>query len=194
MQTVHQSVYDAFYAQGGWKYHTLREWLWHRRQFVRRFNLKKNMRMLEVACGMGFHTNLFCRMGFDCIGTDICDTAIRLARYRYPNRIFRLADATGELPAEKGELDVIVTRGCSLYHYDLQAPKTVSATENFIQYLAPKGRFVLIIATDLSGRRDAGKIWQNRMSDYESHFAGFDLPFSVDWYKGMAICSLSRPA
>jgi len=191
VQTVQPSVYDQFYAEGGWKYRTFAEWWWHHRHFVRRFQLRPQMRMLEIACGMGFHTDLFCKMGFDCVGMDICDTAVRLARYRYPKRKFFLADATANLPAEPDSLDVIVTRGCSLYHYDLAAAGPVAATGNFLRYLKPGGRFVLIIATDLSGATDDGKIWQNRIEDYEQHFARFDRSYTVDWHKGMAICSIT---
>jgi len=183
-------VYDAFYTRGGWKYRLPREWWWHWRNVVRRFKLKRGMGMLEIACGMGFHTDLFCRMGFDCSGMDICETAVRLARERYPNRTFHQADATGALPATAHSLDVVITRGCSLYHYDLSAPGPVAATENILGYLKPGGRFILIIASDLSGDRRPGQIWQNRLVDYREHFARFGQPFTVGWRKGMVICSL----
>ena len=64
------SVYNEFYAKGGWKYSLWKEYWWHRRNIVRRFGLRSGMRILEVACGNGFHTNLLRRMGFNATGVD----------------------------------------------------------------------------------------------------------------------------
>jgi len=186
--------YDTFYAEGGWRYSLVREWWWHRRHFVRRFKLRRGMRMLEVACGMGMHTDLFCRMGFDCSGIDLCPTGISAAQQRYPRRDFRVADAKAALPWEPGSFDVIVTRGCSLYHYDLAAPGPRAATQNLWQYLKPNGLFVLIIVSDLSGSRDPVKIWQNRLEDYRMHFEPFDSACTVDWHRGLVICGARRRA
>lgn len=184
------TFYDRFYAAGGWRYSRVREWWWHRRHFVRRFQLSRGMRLLEVACGMGFHTDLFCRMGFDCAGVDACETAIRLAKERFSGRAFHLADARGVLPFDMNTFDVIVTRGCSLYHYDLSTQPPRDMTANLLRYVKPGGIFVLMIATDLSGRREPGQIWHNQLDDYRAHFGAFDRPCTVDWHKGMAICSV----
>jgi SAM-dependent methyltransferase len=181
--------YDTFYASGGWRYGLLREWWWHRRHVVRRFGLTRGQRMLEVASGMGFHTNLFCLMGFDCVGIDTCPTGIESARKRYPRRTFHQADAKGDLPFERGSFDNIITRGCSLYHYDLAAPGPHQATANLMQYLRPGGRFILVIVSDLSGERDPVKIWQNRIEDYRAHFERYDADCTVDWHRGVVICS-----
>jgi SAM-dependent methyltransferase len=192
LKTPSQTYYDAFYTEGGWKYGFVREWLWHRRHLVKRFNLPRGDRMLEIACGTGFHTNLFCRMGFDCVGVDSCETAVVIARETFPHREFHLFDAKSDLPFPESSFDVIVTRGCSLYHYDLQSPDAIHATTNAMRYLRTGGRFVLIIASDLSGRRDEGKIWQNRIDDYRRHFERFDPACTVDWHKNMVIASACR--
>jgi len=186
--------YDTFYANGGWRYGLLREWWWHRRHLVRRFGLRRGARMLEVACGMGFHTDLFCRMGFDCVGIDMCATGIAAARERFPRRTFEQADAKARLPFEMNSFDVIVTRGCSLYHYDLQAQGPRAATANLMRYLRPGGLFVLIIVSDLSGRRDPVKVWQNRIEDYQAHFAAFDPACTVAAHRGLVICGARRTA
>jgi hypothetical protein len=54
--------------------------------------------------------------------------------------------------------------------------------------------FVLIIVSDLSGRRDPVKIWQNRLEDYRRHFVEFDADCSVDWHRGVVICGARRGA
>ena len=119
------SFYETFYAAGGWKYGLVREWRWHRRHLFKRFGLRRGMRMLEAACGLGFHTNLFNLMGFDCTGIDTCETAIQQAEAAYPKRSFHLCDASEDLPLAEGRFDIVVTRGCSLYHYDLTSPATL---------------------------------------------------------------------
>jgi len=189
-----RSFYDTFYAEGGWRYGLVREWWWHRRHMVKRFGLAKGSRMLEAACGMGFHTDLFCRMGFDCTGLDTCATGIAEARRRYPNRNLIVGDAKGSLPFGEGSFDVVVTRGCSLYHYDLAAPGPCEATANLMRYLKPGGIFILIIVSDLSGARDPVKIWQNRIEDYQAHFSQFDSACTVDWHRGVVICGARRSA
>lgn len=186
------SFYDTFYEAGGWRYSLVREWRWHRRHVVRRFGLRRGMRMLEAACGLGFHTNLFNLMGFDCVGIDACETAILGAQNAYPKRRFHLCDAQGELPFDEGSFDVVVTRGCSLYHYDLASPETLETTPNLMRYLKPGGLFVLVIVSDLSGRCDPGKIWQNRLEDYRRHFERFDPSCTVDWHEGVVICGARR--
>ncbi len=186
--------YDAFYEAGGWQYNLLHDWWWHRRHFVKKFGLHRGDRVLEVACGTGFHTDLFCRMGLDCIGFDTCETAVRIARERYPNRRFFVGDARGDLPVEHESMDAVVTRGCSIYHYDLAAQPALDTTANLLRYLRVGGRFVLIIASDLSGRREAGKIWQNRLEEYRVHLSHFGSDQIIEWHKGMVVCGVRKPA
>jgi len=191
-ETRTASYYDTFYAEGGWQYDPAREKRWHQRHMVRRFGIPRGARMLEVACGMGLHTDLFCRMGFDCVGIDRCMTGIEAARAKYPQRAFHCADALAPLPFPEESFDVVVTRGCSLYHYDLQAAGPLQCTTNLMRYLKRGGRFVLIIVSDLSGRRDPIKIWQNRIEDYRQHFHRFDAGCTVNWHRGVVICGARR--
>jgi SAM-dependent methyltransferase len=188
------AYYDAFYWQGGWRYSYWREWWWHRRQVVRRFGLRRGMRILEVACGSGFHTDLFRRMGFDIVGVDRSEAGIEQARRHFPRSIYHCCDFR-EMPFEPHSFDVVVARGFSYYHYDLAGSDSHEATDMIMRYVGPHGLFIMIIATDLSGNRPAGRIWQNTLDDYRSHFASFGLPWTVDWVKGVAICTLrNEPA
>ena len=186
------TVYDEFYVSGGWRYGRVREWWWHRQNLVKRFNTTRGMRMLEVACGSGFHTNLFCRMGFDCVGTDINAAGIEYAQNKYPQRRFVHGDAMADLPFDEGSFDIVITRGCSLYHYDLSGATALNTTRNLMRYLKPGGRFILIIATDRSGRKPDDDIWQNTLADYRKHFAQFDPSCTIDWYRGMSISSARK--
>lgn len=193
MYNEQSDYYETFYANGGWKYSFLREWRWHRRHFIRRFGIPRGSRVLEAACGAGFHTHLLNRMGLRCVGVDSSETGIRWAREHYPRWTYLCGDVREELPLDLGSFDVVMTHGCSLYHYDLASPLAMQTTPRLMSYLRPGGLFLLIIATDLSGRRDPEEIWQNTLDDYRSHFAASTPHYSVDWHKGMAICAAWRP-
>lgn len=188
------SFYNRFYREGGWKYSFLREYWWHRKHVVKRFQLRRGMRMLEVACGNGFHTNLFRRMGFDCVGVDRSEVGIAWARTQFPRSRYIQCDIMSDMPVSRGAFDVVLARGLSHYHYDLACDQALSTTRHLIPYLAPGGVFVMAIVTDLSGRREPGKVWQNTRQDYQNHFSSFGLRWSVDWHGGMAICGLWRDA
>lgn len=185
------AFYDEFYRDGGWEYSRRRELRWHRRHFVKRFNLKRGVRILEVGCGAGFHTHLLNTMGFDCIGVDRSHTGIEWARDHYPDSTYHCCDID-EMPVEQNSFDVVLARGLSHYHYDLMNRQALQTTANLLRYLKPGGLFVLAIATDLSGRCEPEKIWQNTLEDYRKHFSFFGSDWTVDWHKGMAICGVRR--
>ena len=186
-------VYNDFYRRGGWKYSFWKEYWWHRRHLVKRFQLRRGMGILEVACGNGFHTNLLRRMGFSCVGVDRSEEGIAWARSHYPKSTYHCADALGVLPVALGGFDVVFARGCSHYHYDLMADQAVTTTRHLLNYLKPGGVFVMVIVTDLSGSKEPDKIWHNSLDDYRTHFSSLGDRWSVDWVNGMAVCGLWRP-
>lgn len=189
MYDENSTHYDRFYADGGWKYSFVREWLWHRKHLIKRFRIPRGARVLEAACGAGFHTNLLNYMGLNCIGVDQSETGIRWAREHYPTRRYICADIRDALPLDVEAFDVVFTRGCGIYHYDLASPLAMRTTPILMRYLRPGGVFVLVIVTDLSGRKDEDNVWQNTLDDYRAHFSAFSPRYSVDWHKGLAICA-----
>ncbi len=188
MYNEESTHYESFFADGGWKYSFWREWWWHRRHLIRRFGIPRGARVLEAACGSGFHTHLFNRMGLNCVGVDRSETGIRWAREYYPGHKYYCADVRRPLPVPPESFDVVVTRGCGLYHYDLADPNVHETTRCLMRYVRPGGLFVLIIVTDLSGRKPSTGIWQNTLDDYRNHFAAFTSRYTVDWHGGVAIC------
>ena len=150
--------------------------------------------MLEAACGNGFHTNLFRKMGFDCTGVDRSPIGIAWARLHHPKATYHCADIMGDMPVPRQAFDIVLARGCSNYHYDLHTEQALATTRQMLSYLKPGGVFVMVILTDLSGRKEPGKVWHNRLSDYEEHFRSFGLRYSVDWAKGSVICGIYSQA
>ena len=187
-------VYSEFYKHGGWKYSFWKEYWWHRKNFVKRFKLRRGMRILEVACGNGFHTNLLNRMGFACTGVDRSREGIEWAKGHYPKSTYYCADIDDDLPVSRRSFDAVYARGCSHYHYDLMSAQAVSTTTNLLRYLGEGGVFIMAIVTNLSGRREPDKIWHNTLDDYRRHFSSFGEQWSVDWIDGMAVCGLWNSA
>ena len=181
--------YADFYRAGGWPYSYRKEAHWHRRHLVKRFGLRRGMRILEVACGNGMHTDMLNRMGFDCVGVDRSRTGIAWARNHYPGSRYYCEDLR-DMTFEPGGFDMVLARGCSHYHYDLLSPKCIETTTTLIRYLKPGGVFVMIIRTNLSGKREPDEIWHNTLDDYRRHFSRSGLEHSVDFVDGMAICAL----
>lgn len=186
------AFYEQFYQTGGWRYSFWREFLWHRKHLVKRFGLRRGMRILEVACGTGFHTDLLNRMGFHCIGVDRSRAGIEWAQTHHPRSTYCCCDIEDELPVEKESFDAVLARGCSHYHYDLLTDKALNTTGLLMEYLRPGGVFVMIVLTNLSGSRGPDKVWHNTLDDYRRHFGSFGSKFSVDWVKGVAVCGLWR--
>jgi SAM-dependent methyltransferase len=192
--TKGDAFYEEFYQTGGWKYSFWKEFWWHRKHLVKRFGLRRGMRILDVACGAGFHTNLLNRMGFDCIGIDRSKAGIEWALAHYPRSTYCCCDIENELPVEKDSFDLVFSRGCSHYHYDLSTEQAHSTTAILMEYLKPSGVFVLVVVTNLSGRRPPDAVWHNTLEDYRRHFASFGSKFTVDWVDGMAVCGVWRTA
>jgi|GEM_PF-1289896 len=184
--------YNEFYRRGGWKYSFIKEYLWHRKHFMKRFHLRRGMKCLEVACGNGFHTNLLTRMGLNCVGVDRSWEGIAWAKSHFRKPAYFCCDLMGDLPGGMGAYDVVYARGCSNYHYDQMSPRALDTTAHLVSYLKPGGVFVMAIVTDLSGRKQPGRIWNNTLQDYQRHFSSFGLDWSVDWVKGMVICGLFK--
>ncbi len=187
------ALYNEFYRTGGWKYSFWQEYWWHRRHVVKRFGLRRGMRILEVACGNGFHTHLLKRMGFECTGVDRSREGIAWAQGHYPRSTYYRADID-DLPFARGTFDAVFARGCSRYHYDLMSVEALETTENLSSYLKPGGVFIMVIVSDLSGRREPDKVWHNTLDDYRRHFSSFGRKWSVDWADGMAVCGLWNAA
>ncbi|MFN2453687.1 MAG: class I SAM-dependent methyltransferase [Pyrinomonadaceae bacterium] len=209
------TVYEQYYGQNKFHYDYssyksfIREWLWVRLNLVRRFNIRRGSRVLEIACGQGFHVNLLGTMGMKVIGSDISQAAIKFATQRYPNREFLQADGTGNLPYPAESFDVVWSRGAAFFHYDVTDEKSFEIVRQHLRYVKPGGLYVLVIATDLSGRKPADweHTWMNTLADYETLLRRFDMPYTIDWEpdrkslpvigrplkNGLAIGSLRKP-
>lgn len=189
----HRSDYDEFYSEGGWRYSARRE----RRSIVKRIigplKLERGLRLLELGCGMGFHSSLFSKQGFRVVGVDASKAGIDYARDHFPGPSFLNLDAmdlSSELEHES--FDVIFVRGMSWYHYELDGVNShgvdvPGCTRELFRFLTKGGVFILQIRTDFSGRRPDGEVHHNRFDDYVGLFEPLGEIVLVSDWKGKVI-------
>lgn len=85
-----------------------------RRDHVARYEwaasrLHKNSKIVDIACGVGYGSNILAKAGLEVVGMDIDAEAVAYARkhYAHPRARFQVQD--GSAPAELGKFDVAIT-------------------------------------------------------------------------------------
>ncbi len=182
------SEYDDFYAKGGWKYFGWLEKRFLLRRIVRPLGLAQGSRVLEIGCGMGLHSYLLHKLGFDVVGVDLSETGIARAKTRFSGPMYYAMDAK-DLTAEFDDesFHTIFVRGMSWYHYELlevnkNGVDVPAATRELFQLLKPSGVFVLQIKTDFSGSRTRDNVYHNYFDDYVQLFSPLgDVIHVSDW-------------
>jgi SAM-dependent methyltransferase len=105
-----------------------------------------DLRVADVGCGTGIHVELFARQGVhSVVGYDKSEHMITEAKRRYPDRDFRVGDATVPLMAAADQFDLV-----TMYYFTLY---TVSDRRKLLQniylWLAPGGVFVVHLVNKL---------------------------------------------
>ena len=103
----------------------------------------KDLKVLEIGCGLGTDGAQFARAGADYTGIDLTDAAVDLARKRFDlfqlTGTFRVADAEG-LDFPDNSFDVVYSHGV-LHH----TPDTAGAIKEVHRVLKPGGRAVVML-------------------------------------------------
>lgn len=162
---------------------------------VKPLRLKKGLKLLEIGCGMGFHSNILSKMGFEVIGVDISKAGINYAKTHFPKTRYLHLDARNlSLEFEPDSFDIILSRGMSWYHYYLDGRGTFDApslTRDLFLLLRKGGIYILQIVTDFSGRRPDDDIHQNELKDYINLFNQFGEIILITNLKGNILASES---
>jgi SAM-dependent methyltransferase len=119
--------YDRAYREAWhWEYTRLvpraREWHKLRRHVVQRVGLRKGSRVLEVACGQGYHVDALRRMGFDVMGVDLSAGAIEFAQRVFPDSSFRHLDAAARMPFDDASFDLVCRTGRGFFTTTFSVP------------------------------------------------------------------------
>ena len=143
--------------------------------------------VLDLGCGLGHDCEAMRQHGIEAIGVDYSDVGIKWARKRYPENTFLCEDLLLWEPDQK--FDAIWCSGMSWYHYDLDGTigrsgvDVPAQTKRFMSWLKPEGRFILLIATDFSGKRPDNGIHMNQDKDFRAAFAGFELVHRIQQHR-----------
>ncbi len=164
-----QNGYNDFYAKGGWRYF---KWLEKRilqKRIIMPLKLTKGLKLLEIGCGMGHHSNILSELGFKVVGVDTSEFGIKYAKEHYSTSKYLHMDAKDlSLEFEPGSFDIIFSNGMSWYHYELNGINQGGidvpiCTKDFFQLLKRGGIFILKILTVFLGRRPDGVIHHNEL-------------------------------
>jgi SAM-dependent methyltransferase len=107
------------------------------------FAQTKNLRVLEIGCGLGTDGAQFAQAGADYTGIDLTEAAIDLSRRRFelfnlPGK-FRIADAE-QLDFPNDSFDVVYSHGV-LHH----TPDTAAAVREIHRVVRPGGRAIVML-------------------------------------------------
>lgn len=107
------------------------------------FDQTKNLRVLEIGCGLGTDGAQFAKAGADYTGIDLTDAAVELAQKRFElfnlPGTFRVADAEG-LDFPDNTFDLVYSHGV-LHH----TPDTAGAVKEVHRVLKPGGRAMVML-------------------------------------------------
>lgn len=99
----------------------------------------KAQRILELGCGSGRYTSILARYGYDICGLDLSASMIDIARKKYPQIPFKVANITDFTLDEK--FDVII----SFFHvmsYQCSNESLCASFANIFKHLKPNGVFL----------------------------------------------------
>ena len=105
----------------------------------------KFKKILDVGCGMGAHTNLFTKKGYDCFGVDANPAMIKYAKEKYPNLKFDVQFMQNL--KVKGKYDALVCIG-NIIAFNKNNEEVMKTFKNFYKHLKKNG--ILIIQTSNS--------------------------------------------
>lgn len=188
-----RTFYNGFYSKGGWKYNS---W-WQKRllnkTIIKPLKLQRGSKILELGCGMGIHSHLLHQLGFKVVGVDVSEIGIDYAKKNFSGPSFFNLDAANlSSEFEYESFDIILIRGMSWYHYELNGENkhgvnVPDCTKDFFRFLAPQGLFILQIKTDFSGSRPADKVHNNKLQDYVDLFSPLGKVIYISDWKGKVI-------
>lgn len=72
-----------------------------------RFERMSGERVLDLGCGYGYYSDYFAGIGANAVGIDGSEKMIEIARERYPNLAFYVADIEKTLPLENESFDIV---------------------------------------------------------------------------------------
>ena len=123
-----------------------------------RFPRLNGEKVLDLGCGYGYYTDYFNRVGGNVVGIDGAETMIALAKSRYPDCDFSVADIEKSFPFENESFDIIF---CNQVLMDIENIEHVFFES--CRVLKPEGIFYYSIVHPAFYQGD----WQENESGYQ---------------------------
>ncbi len=79
----------------------------NKRIIKERFKKFNGEKILDLGCGYGYYTDYFKSIGGEVIGVDGSETMIEIARQKYPECKFEVADITARIPFNNESFDMV---------------------------------------------------------------------------------------
>lgn len=134
---------------------------------VERRWLPSEGKVLDIGCGLGEVTAWFAEQGYDALGVDIADAAIRKARDKYASTSLPLRFETVDICAGApggGPFDILIDRGCL---HGIPSPLVPHYVANLASVCEPGARMLLFIRA-FRGRKWLRMLpWVNRREERE---------------------------
>jgi SAM-dependent methyltransferase len=155
------SYYDEVYQKTGieWAYS---EKLTERflSTLLGHFMIGKELRVLDVGCGTGFHDMILSKLGYRVFGIDISQVGLALGRKYFPDLKLTVGDAYRP-PFREEIFDIVFLYGCSLLNTD-SIQEVQNLLGGLLRYVAPDGMLICVEHTNLSGIPDQVSRRSNR--------------------------------
>lgn len=141
-------------------------------QFIKRLDIPKESRMLEIGCAIGKLCNELSRMGFsDVLGIDISDIAIQYGKTKYPHLTLWSYDGS-DLSFLDGNFDI-----CLSFDVVEHIPNIDDHFQEVMKILTPSGKYLFQTPNILSNSvvetiKTRGKmIWKEYHPSLQSSFS-----------------------
>lgn len=168
MQSSNADFYNERYKQADYFHYP--NWIYapYVASLIKYCNLQKGASILDIGCGQGYFSYLFCRQGMRVHGVDISETGISLAEKSYGAFGVKFSVADMQAATFGEEFDCLFVRSCSLYNTDsFSSEKTV--TLNFLKHLKKGGVLIFIYNSSVSSKKSSS--WRyHTLEDVAIHF------------------------
>ena len=164
--------YDSQYHKPNYFHYS--RWMYARyiASLIRAAGLKRGAQVLDVGCGQGFFSHLFCKQGMKVHGVDISEVGINRAKELYGGSGITFSVADIWKAEFDDQYDCVFVRSCSLYN-TVEFPTNNAVTAKLMSLVRPDGCLIFLYNSNFSGKESSS--WRyHSWIDLSRHFSGYE--------------------